>query len=63
MDKIGYAWILDSTNNVIWHNGGTGDYNCHLGFNLEQQKAAIVLSNLAPDYKIPATVVGVKMMK
>ena len=63
MDKIGYAWILDSTNNVIWHNGGTGDYNCYLGFNLEQKKAAIVLSNLAPDYKIPATVVGVKMMK
>lgn len=62
MDKVGYAWILDSKNNVIWHNGGTGDYNCYLGFNLEQQKAVIVLSNLAPGYKIPATVVGTKMM-
>ena len=26
MDEIGMAWILDSENDILWHNGGTGDY-------------------------------------
>lgn len=59
----GFAWILDSKNNVIWHNSGTGNYNCYLGLNLKQQKAVIVLSNLATGYRIPATVIGVKLFQ
>lgn len=61
MDEIGMSWIIDNKNGILWHNGGTGDYNCYLGFDMETQTAVVVLSNLAPDYRIPATVLGVKV--
>ena len=32
MDEIGLAWIRDRENDIIWHNGGTGNYNSYLGF-------------------------------
>lgn len=60
MDEIGMAWIIDKKNGIIWHNGGTGHYNCYLGFNPEVDVAVIVLSNLSPNYRIPATVLGIK---
>lgn len=63
MDEIGAGWIIDRENDVIWHNGGTGDYNCYLGFCPETEMAVVILSNLAPNYRIPATVLGVKIMK
>lgn len=62
MDEIGMSWIVDSENDIIWHNGGTGDYNSYIGFNLEMGTAVVVLSNLAPNYRIPATVLGVKLL-
>ena len=62
MDEIGMAWIIDSQNGVVWHNGGTGAYNSYLGFHPETGTAVIVLSNLAPDYRIPATVLGAKLL-
>lgn len=62
MDEIGMSWIIDSQNDIIWHNGGTGDYNSYIGFNLEMGSAVVVLSNLAPNYRIPATVLGVKLL-
>lgn len=62
MDEIGMSWIVDSENDIIWHNGGTGDYNSYIGFNLEMGTAVIVLSNLAPSERIPATVLGVKLL-
>ncbi len=62
MDEIGMAWIIDSENGIIWHNGGTGDYNCYLGFHRETGTAVVVLSNLAPGCRIPATVLGVKLL-
>ena len=55
-------WIIDSKNNIIWHNGGTGNYNSYLGFNPETGTAVVVLSNLAPNYRVPATVLGVKLL-
>ena len=55
MDGIAYAWIFDNDSRFWWHNGGTDNYNCYLGFSIERQKAVIVLSNLPPSYKIPAT--------
>ena len=62
MDGIAYAWIFDNDSHFCWHNGGTDNYNCYLAFNTEKQKAVIVLSNLPPFYKIPATVIGAKMI-
>lgn len=62
MDEIGMAWIIDNENNIIWHNGGTGSYNCYLGFSPENGAAVVVLSNLAPNYRIPATVSGAKLL-
>ncbi|NCC67722.1 MAG: class A beta-lactamase-related serine hydrolase [Clostridia bacterium] len=63
MDEIGMSWIIDNENGIVWHNGGTGDYNCYLGFDLKTGTAVVILSNLAPNYRIPATVLGVKLMK
>lgn len=31
MDEVGAGWILDRENDIIWRNGGTGDYNCYFG--------------------------------
>ena len=62
MDAIGSAWITDKDSGVIWHNGGTGGYNCYLGFQPQAGTAVVVLSNLPPSYRIPATVLGVKLL-
>lgn len=62
MDEIGMGWIIDDQNGIVWHNGGTDDYNCYLGFNPEAGIAVVILSNLAPNKKIPATVLGPKLM-
>lgn len=63
MDEIGMGWIIDRKNSIVWHNGGTGGYNCYLGFNSKTGTAVVILSNLAPNYRIPATVLGVKLMQ
>ena len=63
MDEIGMAWILDTENGIIWHNGGTGDYNSYLGFHPQSQTAVVILSNLPPSYRIPATVLGAKLLE
>lgn len=62
MDEIAMAWIVDKDNNIIWHNGGTDDYNSYMGFNVETQTGVVILSNLSPSYRIPATVLGVKLL-
>lgn len=62
MDSIGMAWIIDEQGGITWHNGGTGNFNSYLGFDRESGVAVIVLSNLAPSYRIPATVLGVKLI-
>jgi len=63
LDEIGMAWIIDNENGIVWHNGGTGNYNSYIGFNSESGVAVVVLSNLPPSYRIPATVLGVKALK
>ncbi len=63
MDEIGMAWIIDNENGFIWHNGGTGHYNCYLGFCPETETAVVVLSNLSPNDRIPATVLGIKRLQ
>jgi len=62
MDEIGYSWIIDSKRSILWHNGGTGNYNSYIGLDLKNQLAVVVLSNLPPNEKIPATVVGIKTL-
>jgi hypothetical protein len=42
--KIALAWFLDSDHN-IWHDGGTGGYNSYAEFNLEKDRAIVVLYN------------------
>ena len=63
MDEIGMAWIIDKENGIIWHNGGTGHYNSYLGFNLDTATAVVILSNLSPNERIPATVLGIKLLQ
>lgn len=63
MDSIGMGWMIDEKNGYCWHNGGTGNYNCYLAFDAENQLAVVVLSNLPPAYRIPATVTGAKYMQ
>ena len=63
MDEIGMAWITDNENGFIWHNGGTGHYNSYLGFCPERGTAVVVLSNLSPNDRIPATVLGIKKLQ
>lgn len=63
MDAIGMAWIIDKENGFTWHNGGTGNYNSYLAFDPASQTAVVVLSNLPPNFRIPATVLGVKLME
>lgn len=63
MDAIAMAWVVDEQNGFLWHNGGTGNYNCYLGFDPETATAVVVLSNLSPHYRIPATVLGVKLLQ
>lgn len=62
LDSVGAAWIIDTINNIIWHNGGTSNHNCYLGFDLNKQIAVVILSNLSPNYRIPATVMGIKLL-
>lgn len=62
MDSIGSAWILDDLNGIVWHNGGTGHYSCYLGFDPQRQIAVVLLTNLAPNERIPATVLGAKLL-
>lgn len=62
MEKIGYAWFLDEKNGYMWHSGASGNYNCYMAFSPEKNSAVIVLSDLPSDFKIPATIVGIKMI-
>lgn len=62
MDAVGVGWMIDHENNIVWHNGGTGNYNSYIGFNKENQIGVVILSNLPPDYRIPATVMGIELL-
>jgi CubicO group peptidase (beta-lactamase class C family) len=62
IDAVGAGWMIDDENNIIWHNGGTGNYNSYIGFDKENQTGVVILSNLPPDYRIPATVMGIEIL-
>lgn len=62
MDAIGIGWLMDEKNNIIWHNGGTSNFNSYAAFDKEKQIGVVILSNCSPKYRIPTTVMGVKLM-
>lgn len=62
IDAVGAGWMIDNENEIIWHNGGTGNYNCYIGFDKENQIGVVILSNLSPNYRIPATVMGIEIL-
>lgn len=62
IDSVANGWMIDAKNNLIWHNGGTSDYNSYLAFDQERQLGVMILANTGPSYRIPATVIGVKMI-
>lgn len=57
------SWMYDSENDIIWHNGGTGNYNSYIGFRPATGEAVVILSNLSPNSRIPATVLGIKLLR
>lgn len=62
MDDVGIGWMIDSKNNIIWHNGGTSNFNSYVAFDKEKKVGLVILSNCSPNYRIPATVMGAKLM-
>lgn len=63
LDEIGMTWIHDTKNHIIWHNGGTSNYNSYIAMNEEGTKGIVILSNYGPDKKMPVTVIGAKLMQ
>lgn len=62
IDAVGAGWMIDHQNGIIWHNGATSNFNSYLGFDKENQVGVVISSNLPPDYRIPATVMGVNLL-
>lgn len=47
-DAMGIGWMLDTENNIIWHDGGTSNFNTYMAFNKKKQIGVVVLSNYPP---------------
>lgn len=62
MDAAGIGWMIDKQNNIIWHNGGTSNFNSYIAFDPKDQVGVVILSNLSPNYRIPATIMGARLM-
>jgi len=62
-DEIGMAWILDTYNGFIWHNGGTGNFEAYLAFHPNSKTGIVILSNLKPSERIPASLYGIKLLQ
>ncbi len=61
--EVASGWMIDNENEIIWHNGGTRDYNSYIGIDRKNEISVVVLSNLSPDYRIPATVMGIELLE
>jgi CubicO group peptidase (beta-lactamase class C family) len=61
-DATGIGWMIDAKNNLIWHNGGTSNFNSYMAFDKEKQLGVVILSNLPLRYRIPATIMGAKLI-
>ena len=60
--EIGSVTKTFSGSFIIWHNGGTSNFNSYIAFDKEKQLGVVILSNLSPSYRIPATVMGSKLI-
>ena len=45
--RSGLGWMIDNSNQIIWHNGGTSSFTCFLGFDQTHQTATVILANYA----------------
>ena len=50
IDSQGIGWMLDKKDNLIWHNGGTSNFNSYIAFDKDRQIGVIILSNLSPSF-------------
>jgi CubicO group peptidase (beta-lactamase class C family) len=62
IDAVGMGWMIDNQKNILWHNGATSNFNSYVAFDKEKQIGVVILSNLPPNYRIPATVMGIKLL-
>ncbi len=63
VDATGMARIIDETQGFIRHNGAAGHFTSYLGFCPETETAVVVRSNLSPRERIPAAVIGIKLLQ
>ncbi len=62
IDSVGIGWMIDDQHKIVWHNGATGNFNSYIGFDKDNGIGVVVLSNLPPRYRIPATVMGIALL-
>ncbi|MGI6169967.1 MAG: serine hydrolase [Christensenellales bacterium] len=62
INAIGAGWMIDNENNILWHNGGTSNFNSYIGLDLDNQIGVVILSNLPPNHNIAATVMGIELL-
>lgn len=62
ISAMGMGWVIDEKNNIIWHNGGTSNFNTYLGFDSKSGIGVVILSNSSPYYRIPSTVMGARLI-
>ena len=62
IDSVGIGWMIDDDRQIVWHNGATGNFNSYIGFDKDNGIGVVVLSNLPPSYRIPATVMGIAIL-
>lgn len=63
VEGMGLAWVFDKQNDVLWHNGGTTDFNSYLGLDAKHNTAVVAFMNKGPGFRIPATMFGAKIIK
>lgn len=62
IDGVGTTWIHDHSAEIIWHNGGTGNYNSYLALDPARDLAVVLLVNRSSNDRVPVTVLGIKLM-
>ena len=63
IDSVGAGWMIDEAHDFVWHNGATSNFNSYLAIDRERGIGVVILSNLPPDEKIPATVMGSQLIR
>jgi len=66
INSMGASWLIDTENNITWHDGALGSYNSYIGFDKEKQIAVVILINTSPDILIlsslHASMIGAKLL-